>query len=64
MSDNCLMEGQLGQEDFGPLEPEDDLDAFNDETFGDGLGDAWQEDAHEKLAVADAKLGNVIKVIT
>jgi len=50
MSDNCLMEGQLGQEDFGPLEPEDDLDAFNDETFGDGLGDAWQEDAHEKLA--------------
>ena len=50
MGDNCLLEGQIGQEDFGPIEPEDDLDAFNDETFGDGLGDAWQEDAHEQLA--------------
>jgi len=50
MGDNCLLEGQIGQEDFGALEPEDDLDAFNDETFGDGLGDAWQEDAHEQLA--------------
>jgi len=50
MGDNCLLEGQVGQEDFGALEPEDDLDAFNDETFGDGIGDAWQEDAHEQLA--------------
>jgi len=50
MGDNCLLEGQVGQEEFGALEPEDDLDAFNDETFGDGIGDAWQEDAHEQLA--------------
>jgi len=50
MSENCLLDGPSGQQDFGPIEPEDDLDAFNDETFGDGLGDAWQEDAHEKLA--------------
>ena len=33
----------------GDLEPEDDLDAFNDETFG-GEADEWQESAHEELA--------------
>ena len=34
------------------LEPEDELDAFNDETFGgDGLGDQWEENAHEQLAM-------------
>jgi len=29
--------------------PEDELDAFNDDTFGTGA-DEWQEDAHEELA--------------
>merc|ERR1719341_126112 len=34
------------------LEPEDELDAFNDETFGgDELGDQWEENAHEQLAM-------------
>ena len=34
------------------LEPEDELDAFNDETFGgDGLGEQWEENAHEQLAM-------------
>jgi len=49
MSDNNgLIEGQT-EEDFAP---EDDLDAFNDETFGGGgLGDEWKEDAHEELAM-------------
>ena len=49
MSDNNgLLEGQT-EEDFAP---EDDLDAFNDETFGGGgLGDEWKEDAHEELAM-------------
>ena len=33
------------------LQPEDALDAFNDETFGGGgLGEEWREDAHEELA--------------
>ena len=33
------------------LQPEDALDAFNDETFGGGgVGDEWREDAHEELA--------------
>ena len=32
-------------------QPEDALDAFNDETFGGGgLGEEWREDAHEELA--------------
>ena len=36
---------------ISPLQPEDALDAFNDETFGGGgLGDEWREDAHEELA--------------
>jgi len=36
----------------GPLEPEDELDAFNDETFGgSGLGDTWEENQHEQLAI-------------
>ena len=38
----------------GALEPEDgdELDAFNDETFGgDGMGDTWEENQHEKLAL-------------
>ena len=50
MSEDCLLEGQLGGgEEFGP---EDDLDAFNDETFGGGgLGEEWKEDAHEELAM-------------
>ena len=30
------------------LEPEDDLDAFNDETFGGAA--EWEEEAHEELA--------------
>ena len=30
-------------------EVEDELDAFNDETFGGGA-DEWVEDAHEELA--------------
>ena len=30
-------------------EPEDDLDAFNDDTFG-GDADEWKEDDHEQLA--------------
>jgi len=39
------------EETFGALEPEDALDAFNDETFGGGgLGEEWKEDAHEELA--------------
>jgi len=39
------------EETFGALEAEDDLDAFNDETFGGGgLGEEWKEDAHEELA--------------
>ena len=34
------------------LQPEDALDAFNDETFGgDGLGEQWEENAHEQLAM-------------
>jgi len=38
----------VGQEEtFGGLE--DDLDAFNDETFGGG--DRWEENDHEQLAV-------------
>ena len=37
---------------LGALEPEDELDAFNDETFGgDGLGEQWEENAHEQLAM-------------
>ena len=36
---------------ISPLQPEDALDAFNDETFGGGgLGEEWREDAHEELA--------------
>ena len=36
---------------ISPLQPEDALDAFNDETFGGGgVGDEWREDAHEELA--------------
>ena len=49
MSGNGLIEGIEGDKDFGP---EDDLDAFNDDTFGGaGLGDEWKEDAHEELAM-------------
>ena len=28
----------------------EEFDAFNDDTFGDGGGDEWNEDAHEALA--------------
>jgi hypothetical protein len=35
----------------GALE-DDELDAFNDETFGgDGLGEQWEENQHEKVGV-------------
>ena len=48
MSDKDPNDGK-GEDDFGP---EDELDAFNDETFGGGgLGDEWKEDAHEELAM-------------
>ena len=46
------MSEMLGGEVMESLEPEDELDAFNDETFGgDGLGDQWEENAHEQLAM-------------
>jgi len=47
------------EEKFGALEPEDDLDAFNDETFGGG--DNWEEGAHEQLAVLNEEERQALK---
>ena len=41
--------GKNGGNGVVPDEVEDELDAFNDETFGGGA-DEWVEDAHEELA--------------
>jgi len=53
MSDNCLILGGGEEEKFQSLEDEagaeDELDAFNDETFG-GEGGEWEESAHQELA--------------
>ena len=35
---------------FPPAPATEAFDAFNEDTFGDGLGDEWNEDAHEALA--------------
>ena len=46
--DDPLTVQALEEESLGGLgEQEDDLDAFNDETFGGG--DTWTEDQHEKV---------------
>lgn len=43
-----ILGGPEGQEDFTIIGDEDELDAFNDETFGSA--DQWQESEHENLA--------------
>jgi len=42
------------------LEPEDDLDAFNDETFGGAA--EWEEEAHEELAQLTEQVGSYFRL--
>jgi len=52
--------GKNGGNGVVPDEVEDELDAFNDETFGGGA-DEWVEDAHEELAQLTEEERNALK---
>ncbi|XP_017297156.1 protein PAT1 homolog 1 [Kryptolebias marmoratus] len=53
MDDDCTLE----EEDEGLIEEEDEIDQFNDDTFGAGaIDDDWQEE-HKRLAELDERDG-------
>ncbi|XP_072240161.1 protein PAT1 homolog 1 [Leuresthes tenuis] len=53
LDDDCTLE----EEDNGKVEEEDEIDQFNDDTFGDGaIDDDWQEE-HKRLAELDERDG-------
>ncbi|KAK5603404.1 Protein PAT1 1 [Crenichthys baileyi] len=53
LDDDCTLE----EEDDGPIEEEDEIDQFNDDTFGAGaIDDDWQEE-HKRLAELDERDG-------
>ncbi|KAM4584925.1 protein PAT1 homolog 1 [Odontesthes bonariensis] len=53
LDDDCTLE----EEDNGKVEEEDEIDQFNDDTFGDGaIDDDWQEE-HKRLAELDQRDG-------
>ncbi|XP_068177492.1 protein PAT1 homolog 1 [Antennarius striatus] len=53
LDDDCTLEG----EDEGLIEEEDEIDQFNDDTFGAGaINDDWQEE-HKRLAELDQRNG-------
>ncbi|XP_055078690.1 protein PAT1 homolog 1 isoform X2 [Periophthalmus magnuspinnatus] len=58
LDDDCTLE----EEDDGLIEEEDEIDQFNDDTFGAGaIDDDWQEE-HKRLAELDERdgLGGVV----
>ncbi|CAK6976090.1 protein PAT1 homolog 1 isoform X1 [Scomber scombrus] len=53
LNEDCTLE----EEDEGPIEEEDEIDQFNDDTFGAGaIDDDWQEE-HKRLAELDQLRG-------
>uniref|UniRef100_A0A8C6K8Y1 Protein PAT1 homolog 1 n=1 Tax=Nothobranchius furzeri TaxID=105023 RepID=A0A8C6K8Y1_NOTFU len=53
LDDDCTLE----EEDDGLIEEEDEIDQFNDDTFGAGaIDDDWQEE-HKRLAELDERVG-------
>uniref|UniRef100_A0A3P9IMH9 Protein PAT1 homolog 1 n=1 Tax=Oryzias latipes TaxID=8090 RepID=A0A3P9IMH9_ORYLA len=50
LDDDCTLE----EEDDGLVEEEDEIDQFNDDTFGAGAIDDWQEE-HKRLAELDER---------
>ncbi|KAM9769944.1 protein PAT1 homolog 1-like [Menidia menidia] len=54
LDDDCTLE----EEDDGLVEEEDEIDQFNDDTFGEGaIDDDWQEE-HKRLAELDERDGH------
>ncbi|KAJ8335960.1 hypothetical protein SKAU_G00393030 [Synaphobranchus kaupii] len=55
LDDDCTLE-----EEEGPVEEEDEIDQFNDDTFGAGaIDDDWQEE-HARLAELDGRVLGVV----
>uniref|UniRef100_A0A3B5LQ74 Protein PAT1 homolog 1 n=1 Tax=Xiphophorus couchianus TaxID=32473 RepID=A0A3B5LQ74_9TELE len=52
LDDDCTLE----EEDDGLIDEEDEIDQFNDDTFGAGAIDDWQEE-HKRLAELDERDG-------